>query len=87
MSSVQHVVDALRQQGYKVKVFEGDLTLLHELQSFLAPHPRTGAPGGVVLNLSAGIQGRGRFGHVPAMLEMAGVAYSGPDPIAHTRRV
>lgn len=85
VNSVQHMVDALRDQGYEVKVFEGDMTLLRELQSFLAPHPRTGAPGGVVLNLAAGIQGRGRFGHVPAMLEMAGVAYTGPDPIAHAR--
>jgi D-alanine-D-alanine ligase len=85
VSSVQHVVDALRDEGYEVKVFEGDMTLLRELEGFVAPHPRTGAPGGVVLNLAAGIQGRGRFGHVPAMLEMAGLAYTGPDPIAHAR--
>lgn len=85
VNSVQHIVDALRDEGYKVKVFEGDMTLLRELQSFLAPHPRNLQPGGVVLNLAAGIQGRGRFGHVPAMLEMAGVAYTGPDPIAHAR--
>lgn len=85
VSSVQHIVDALRDEGYEVKVFEGDMTLLRELQGFIAPHPRSAQAGGVVLNLAAGIQGRGRFGHVPAMLEMAGVAYTGPDPIAHAR--
>ena len=85
VGSVQHIVDALRDEGYEVKVFEGDMTLLRELQGFLAPHPRSAQAGGVVLNLAAGIQGRGRFGHVPAMLEMAGVPYTGPDPIAHAR--
>lgn len=84
--SIQHVVDALRSDGYLVRVIEGDMQLLRELSKFLAPHPRTGAPGGVVLNLSQGIQGRGRQSHVPAMLEMAGVAYTGPDPVGHALR-
>lgn len=85
MRSVQHLVDALRDRGYSVKVFEGDMTLLRELRKFLPPHPRTGAPGGVVLNVSAGIQGHGCQLHVPGMLEMAGIAYTGPDPNALAR--
>jgi D-alanine-D-alanine ligase len=83
VSSVQHLVDALRETGYEVKVFEGDITLLTQLQRFLAPHASTGMPGGVVLNLATGIQGSARLAQVPAMLEMAGVAYSGPDAIGH----
>ncbi len=85
VDSVQHVADGLRDAGYAVKVLEGDMTLLRELRKFLPPHPRTGRPGGVVLNLGAGIQGRGPSTHVPAMLEMAGIAYTGPDPIGHAR--
>jgi D-alanine-D-alanine ligase len=85
VGSVQHLVDALRDEGYAVKVFEGDMDLTRELWKFLPPNPRTGAPGGVVLNLAAGIQGHARFSHVPAMLESAGVAYTGPDPIGHAR--
>ncbi|GCL47276.1 D-alanine--D-alanine ligase B [Microcystis aeruginosa NIES-3787] len=81
-ASLQHLIDALREQGYAVKMFEGDMTLLRELRKFLPPHPRTGAPGGVVLNMSNGIQGVGRPVHVPSLLEMAGVAYAGPDPLA-----
>jgi D-alanine-D-alanine ligase len=80
--SLQHLIDALREQGYTVKIFEGDMTLLRELRKFLPPHPRTGAPGGVVLNMSNGIQGVGRQVHVPSLLEMAGIAYTGADPLA-----
>jgi D-alanine-D-alanine ligase len=80
-ASLQHLIDALREQDYTVKIFEGDMTLLRELRKFLPPHPRTGAPGGVVLNMSTGIQGVGRRVHVPSLLEMAGVAYTGADPL------
>lgn len=83
--SVQLVVDALRDEGFAVKVFEGDMSLLRELRDFLPPDPQTGAPSGLVLNLAAGVQGQGRMCHLPAMLEMCGVAYSGPDPVVHAR--
>ena len=83
-ASLQHLIDALREQGYSVKLFEGDMTLLRELRKFLPPHPRTGAPGGVVLNMSNGIQGIGRQVHVPSLLEMAGVAYTGADPLTQS---
>ena len=78
---VQRQVDALREQGFDVKVFEGDTKLLSELRKFLPPDPRRGTPGGIVFNLALGLQGEGRFTHVPAMLEMAGVPYTGPDPL------
>lgn len=83
--SVQRIVDALRDMGFTVKVFEGDTSLLHKLNEFLPPNPQTLEPGGMVLNLATGIQGNGRFSHLPSMLEMSGVAYTGPDPIAHIR--
>lgn len=82
-TSVQPQVDALREQGFEVKVFEGDIGLLSELRQFLPPNPRYGTPGGIVLNLATGVQGDGRFSQVPAMLEMAGLPYTGPDPVAH----
>ena len=79
----RRLVDALREQGFKVKVLEGDKTLLDTLTRFLPPNPRHGTPGGIVFNLSTGVQGEGRFSHVPAMLEMAGIPYTGPDPLAY----
>jgi D-alanine-D-alanine ligase len=33
--------------------------------------------------MSYGIQGESRYTHVPAMLEMAGVPYTGPGPLGH----
>jgi D-alanine-D-alanine ligase len=60
---------------------------LRELREFVPPHPRTGEPGGLVLNLADGIQGVARPAHVPAMLEMAGVAYTGPTPWGHVLAV
>jgi D-alanine-D-alanine ligase len=83
--SSQVIIDALRGQGFTVQAFESDMSLLHGLHGFLPTDPVTGAPGGIVLNLAAGFQGQGRSCHLPAMLEMAGVAYTGPDPIVHAR--
>jgi D-alanine-D-alanine ligase len=83
--SVQRPVDALREQGFQVKVLDGDVTLLRELQRYLPPDPARGTPGGIVLNLATGVQGEGRFGHVPAMLELAGIPYTGPGPGGHAQ--
>lgn len=82
--SVQQIVDALRDEGFTVKVYEGDTSLLRKLRGFLPPNPQTLEPGGLVLNLATGIQGNSRFSHLPSMLEMSGIAYTGPDPIGHT---
>jgi D-alanine-D-alanine ligase len=81
--SVQAVLDALRDGGHEARVFEGDMSLLGELKSFLPPHPETGAPSGLAFNMSYGIQGESRYSHVPVLLEMAGVPYTGSGPRAH----
>lgn len=80
--AVQRVVDALREGGHVVGVFEGDMTMLPGLATFLAPGAN-GKPGGLVFNMSYGVQGDCRYTHVPAMLEMAGVPYTGSGPLGH----
>ena len=42
-----------------------------------------GHPTGMVFNMAYGIQGECRYTHVPAMLEMAGVPYTGSRPLGH----
>jgi D-alanine-D-alanine ligase len=81
--SVRRIARGLRAAGHTVKVVEGDISLLSELSGFIPPHPATGEPGGIALNLAHGIQGNDPYAHVPAMLEMSGVAYTGPTPRSH----
>ncbi|QKC79217.1 ATP-grasp domain-containing protein [Mesorhizobium erdmanii] len=46
----------------------------------MPPDPQ-GRPSGIVFNKAEGIQGGYRYTHVPAMLEMAGVPYTGCSPL------
>jgi D-alanine-D-alanine ligase len=75
---VQSVAGALRQMGHEVAVFQADISLFGELHRFLA-----GGPSAMVFNMAYGIQGDARYTHLPAMLELAGVPYTGSDPLGH----
>lgn len=79
---IDMVVDGLRQGGHDVALLEGDKTFLTALESFL-PALETGRPSGLVFNMSYGIQGECRYTHIPGMLEMAGVPYTGSAPLGH----
>jgi D-alanine-D-alanine ligase len=80
--TVQMVLDALRAGQHTVACLEGDKTLLAELERFM-PSDEGHRPTGLVLNMAYGIQGEARYTHVPAMLEMAGVPYTGATPLGH----
>lgn len=79
--TIKRVVAALEGAGHTVRLIEGDKTLLAELEAFMPP--LDGHPGGIVMNMAYGIQGDGRYTHVPGMLEMAGVPYTGAGPTGH----
>ncbi|MER9567344.1 ATP-grasp domain-containing protein [Mesorhizobium sp. M0571] len=76
------VVPALQEGGHEVLLCEGDKGLLTTLERFMPPDSQA-RPSGFVFNLAHGIQGESYFSHVPAMLEMAGVPYTGPSPLGH----
>jgi len=80
--SVQRVMNALRTHGHEVRAFEGDGSLVSELKQFIPPL-KDGRPGGLAFNMAYGIQGECRYTHVPAVLEMAGVPYTGSAPLGH----
>ncbi|MBY3468755.1 ATP-grasp domain-containing protein [Rhizobium laguerreae] len=80
---VDNVLAALREGGHETLLCQGNKTLLAALEQFMPPDPLTGRPSGMVFNLAEGIQGEYRFTHVPAMLEMAGVPYTGSSPLGH----
>jgi D-alanine-D-alanine ligase len=81
-NTVQLVVESLRQAGHEVIRCAGDKTLLATLERSI-PSSDAGTPGGIVFNMAYGIRGDCRCTHVPAMLEMAGVPYTGSNPLGH----
>ncbi|MER8963674.1 ATP-grasp domain-containing protein [Mesorhizobium sp. M0701] len=80
--TVESVVAALQEDGHQTLLCEGDKGLLATLARFMPSDPQA-RPSGIVFNMAAGIQGEGRETHVPAMLEMAGVPYTGSSPLGH----
>ncbi|MER8900086.1 ATP-grasp domain-containing protein [Mesorhizobium sp. M0676] len=79
---IDSVVTALEEGGHEVLLCEGDKGLLTTLESFMPPDSQA-RPSGFVFNMAYGIQGEFPLSHVAAMLEMAGVPYSGPSPLGH----
>ena len=82
-SAVASVVDGLREGGHDVETLEGDVKLLDTLERFMPSDPLGGGPIGIVFNMAYGIQGECRYTHIPAILEMAGVPYTGSSPLGH----
>ena len=80
--TIQRVVRALESVGHLVELIPADRFLLAKLKKFLPKLSRR-RPNGIVLNLALGIQGKARYTHVPAMLEVAGIPYTGSSPVGH----
>ncbi|MER8656147.1 ATP-grasp domain-containing protein [Mesorhizobium sp. M0847] len=76
----EDVVAALQQGGHETLLCEGDKGLLAAIERFMPTGPQ-GGPLGMAFNLAEGIQGEKRETHVAAMLEMAGVPYTGSGPL------
>jgi len=80
--TVEKVVAALNAAGHEVLLCEGNKSFLATLEAFM-PADLQGRPTGMVFNMAYGIQGECRYTHVPAVLEMAGVPYTGSSPLGH----
>lgn len=81
--TIQKVVKALESGGHDVELIPADRYLLSRLNKSL-PKLSKRQPNGIVLNLSLGVQGKCRYTHVPALLEIAGIPYTGSSPMGHT---
>lgn len=79
---VETIVAALQEGGHVTQLCEGDKGLLATLEQFM-PSNSQARPAGMVFNMATGIQGDYRCAHVPAILEMAGVPYTGSGPHGH----
>lgn len=82
LDTIEKIKVALEQGGHQVEAFESDKHTIARLESFMAQEDQK-EHGGMVFNLSYGIQGRARYTHLPAMLEMLGVPYVGSGPETH----
>lgn len=80
--TIKMVVDALVWGGHDVELVAADRHLLAKLTKFLRRLSKR-RPNGIVLNLALGIQGKCRYAHVPAILEVAGFPYTGSSPMGH----
>jgi D-alanine-D-alanine ligase len=81
--TIQKVVHALEAGGHTAELIPADRFLLAKLNKFL-PKLSKRRPNGIVLNLALGVQGKCRYTHVPAVLELAGIPYTGSNPMGHT---
>jgi D-alanine-D-alanine ligase len=81
--TIDRVASALRGGGHEVELIAGDRYLLSKLGRFL-PKLSSKRPNGIVLNMALGIQGKCRYTHVPALLEVAGIPYTSSSPLGHT---
>ncbi|TCT12874.1 D-alanine-D-alanine ligase [Natranaerovirga pectinivora] len=82
LQTIKRIKDALVTGGHQVKTFEGDKNIIEELEKFM-PSVVSGERPGLVFNLSYGIQGKGRYMHMPGILEMLGIPYVGSGPETH----
>lgn len=80
--TVERVAAALEKGGHTVRVIDGNMHIVEQLQDFM-PRVIEGERLGMVFNMAYGIQGVSRYTHLPAMLEMLGVPYVGSNPMAH----
>lgn len=80
--TIQKVVGALEKAGHTVELIPADRYLVSKLQKFLPKLTNRQAPG-IVFNLALGVQGKCRYTHVPALLEVAGIPYTGSSPLGH----
>jgi D-alanine-D-alanine ligase len=81
--TIQKVVHALESGGHTAELIQADRFLLAKLNKFL-PKLSKRRPNGIVFNLALGVQGKCRYTHVPSLLELAGIPYTGSNPMGHT---
>ncbi len=76
--TINKIAYALKAKGHYVEIADGNIEIIDRLKNFFSKGR------GIVFNLSYGIQGEDRYAHIPSLLEMLGVPYTGSSPEGHT---
>ena len=77
--TVERVASSLERGGHNVRVIDGNINVIEQLQDFM-PRVVQGEQPGMVFNMAYGLQGISRYTHIPSLLEMLGVPYVGSQP-------
>ncbi|MFW5702027.1 MAG: D-alanine--D-alanine ligase, partial [Bacteroidota bacterium] len=77
---IEWIRNGLLDLGHESEAIEGDGFLADRLREFFGDALESGWPG-LALNLAYGVQGRVRYTHVPGLLDMLGIPYSGSGPL------
>ena len=80
--TVNKIAESLEKGGHNVRIIDGNMYVVEELQEFM-PRVIEGERMGMVFNMAYGIQGESRYTHLPSMLEMLGIPYVGSGPGGH----
>ena len=80
--TVERVASSLEKGGHNVRVIDGNINVIEQLQNFM-PRVVQGEQPGMVFNMAYGLQGVSRYTHIPSLLEMLGVPYVGSSPAGH----
>ncbi len=80
--TVEKVASALEKGGHNVRVIDGNIHVIEQLERFM-PRVMHGEQPGMVFNMAYGLQGVSRYTHIPSLLEMSGIPYVGSSPSGH----
>ncbi|MBI4372392.1 MAG: D-alanine--D-alanine ligase [Candidatus Omnitrophica bacterium] len=70
--TIEALQAVLTQAGHEVHLLGGDISVLEQIKRLKIEF---------VFNIAEGFQGRNREAHIPALLELLSVPYSGSDPL------
>lgn len=80
--TVERVASALEKGSHNVRIIDGNINVIEQLQNFM-PRVVQGEQPGMVFNMAYGLQGVSRYTHIPSLLEMLGIPYVGSSPAGH----
>lgn len=80
--TVERVASSLEKGGHNVRIIDGNINVIEQLQNFM-PRVVQGEQPGMVFNMAYGLQGVSRYTHIPSLLEMVGIPYVGSSPAGH----
>ena len=80
--TVERVASSLEKGGHNVRIVDGNIKVIEQLEAFM-PRVVQGEQPGMVFNMAYGIQGVSRYTHIPSLLEMVGIPYVGSSPAGH----